>query len=55
MTSEGERRRRLVIPARLRGTSLYRQLGELLVDEEEGVELIFGHRGGQHINLSSGK
>ena len=51
---EGERRYRLVIPARLRGTPSYRQLGELLVGEE-GIEIIFRRRQDQHINLSNRK
>jgi hypothetical protein len=51
---KGERRYRLVIPARLRGTPLYRQLGELLAGEE-GIEIIFGRREDQYINLSSRK
>jgi hypothetical protein len=51
---KGERRYRLVIPARLRDTPLYRQLGELLAGEE-GIEIIFGRREDQYINLSSRK
>jgi hypothetical protein len=51
---EGVRRYRLVILVRLRGTPLYRQLGELLAGEE-GIETIFGRREDQHIDLSSCK
>ncbi len=52
VASEGERRYRLVIPERLRGTSLHRQLEELLSDEE-GVEVATGHREDLRINLFS--
>ena len=49
---EGERHYRLVIPDRLRGTSLHRQLEELLADEEN-VEVALGRREDRYINLRS--
>lgn len=49
---EGERHYRLVIPEPLRGTSLHRQLEELVADEK-GVEVAFGRRGDHHIYLYS--
>ena len=49
---EVERRYRLVIPEHLRGTSLHRQLEELL-EGEEGVEVAPGHRQDRGIGLCS--
>jgi hypothetical protein len=47
---EGERSYRLNIPEQLRGTSLHRQLEELLAGEES-VEVAPGRREDPHISL----
>ena len=50
VASGGERRYRLVIPDYLRGTSLHRQLEELLANEE-GIEVVPGREEDRHVSL----